>query len=72
MNFTIDYEVVLKDKTLYDKSIIVKNRENEFFAKTSLESYLRRKYGDNFVKLIITNCKKESDLEFLKSIFTWL
>lgn len=56
MVFLIDYNVVLKSGTIYNKQIKVKNKDSEIIAKCSLENYLRRKYGDNFIKLIITNC----------------
>lgn len=56
MVFLIDYNVVLKSGTIYNKQIKVKNKDSELIAKCSLENYLRRKYGDNFIKLIITNC----------------
>lgn len=56
MVFLIDYNVVLKSGTIYNKQIKVKNKDSELIAKYSLENYLRRKYGDDFIKLIITNC----------------
>ena len=56
MVFLIDYNVVLKSGTIYNKQIKVKNKNSEIIAKCSLENYLRRKYGDDFIKLIITNC----------------
>ena len=56
MVFLIDYNVVLKSGTIYNKQIKVKNKDSEIIAKCSLENYLSRKYGDNFIKLIITNC----------------
>lgn len=56
MIFLIDYNVVLKSGTIYNKQIKVKNKDSEIIAKCSLENYLRRKYGDDFIKLIITNC----------------
>ena len=56
MVFLIDYNVVLKSGTIYNKQIKVKNKDSEIIAKCSLEDYLRRKYGDDFIKLIITNC----------------
>lgn len=45
MNYRINYNVVLYGKTLCDKEIIVKNKNNELIAKCSLEDYLKRKYG---------------------------
>ena len=56
MNYRINYNVVLYSKTLYDKEIIVKNKNNELIAKCSLEDYLKRKYGDSFRQLIIIKC----------------
>lgn len=56
MVFLIDYNVVLKSGIIYNKQIKVKNKDSEIIAKCSLENYLRRKYGDDFIKLIITNC----------------
>lgn len=56
MNYRINYNVVLYNKTLYDKEIIVKNKNNELIAKCSLEDYLKRKYEDSFRQLIIIKC----------------
>lgn len=56
MTFTINYNIVLKSGTITNKQIRVKNKENELIAKCSLEDYLRRKYGNNFIELIITKC----------------
>lgn len=57
MIFTIDYNVTLKSGTIFGKQIRVKNKENELIAKCSLEDYLRRKYGNDFLELVITNCR---------------
>lgn len=56
MTFIINYNIVLKSGTITNKQIKVKNKENELMAKCSLEDYLRRKYGNNFIELIITKC----------------
>lgn len=56
MNYRINYNVVLYGKTLCDKEIIVKNKNNELIAKCSLEDYLKRKYGDSFRQLTIIKC----------------
>lgn len=60
MTFTINYNIVLKSETITNKQIRVKNKENELIAKCSLEDYLRRKYGNDFIKLIITKCIQSS------------
>ena len=57
MEFTIDYNITLKSGTIFGKQIKVKNKENELIAKCSLEDYLHKKYGDNFLELVITNCR---------------
>ena len=51
--------------------IVIKNKENELIAKCSLEDYLRRKYGNDFIELIITKCTQSSSdmLDFLNGIF---
>ena len=66
MLFTINYNIVLKSGT-----ITIKNKENELIAKCSLEDYLRRKYGNDFIDLIITKCTQSfSDIpDFLNGIF---
>lgn len=56
MTFIINYNIVLKSGTITNKQIRVKNKENELIAKCSLEDYLRKKYGNNFIELIITKC----------------
>lgn len=58
-NFRIKYNLILFDNILYNKEIIVKNKNNELYAKCALEDYLRRKYGDSFRQLIITNCVRD-------------
>lgn len=68
MTFIIDYYVVLNTETVYNKQIKVKNKDNEFIAKCSLEDYLKRKYGTNFKQLVITNCRKDI-LESFNQIF---
>lgn len=60
MTFTINYNIVLKSGTITNKQIRVKNKENELIAKCSLEDYLRKKYGNDFIKLIITKCIQSS------------
>ena len=71
MLFTINYNIVLKSGTIINKQIRVKNKENELIAKCSLEDYLRRKYGNDFIELIITKCTQSfSDIsDFLNGIF---
>ena len=71
MLFTINYNIVLKSGTITNKQIRVKNKENELIAKCSLEDYLRRKYGNDFIKLIITKCTQPfSDIsDFFNGIF---
>lgn len=64
MIFTIDYNITLKSGTLLGKQIKVKNKENELIAKCSLEDYLRRKYGNDFIELVVTNCKNTTFGEF--------
>ena len=59
MNFLITYNVVLDNEILYDKQIKVKNKDNELIAKCSLEDYLKKKHGDLFRQLIITNCSQD-------------
>lgn len=59
MNYRIKYQVHLTTGNLLDKEIIVKNKDNELFAKVSLEDYLKRKHGNSFIRLIITDCKED-------------
>lgn len=71
MLFTINYNIVLKSGTITNKQIRVKNKENELIAKCSLEDYLRRKYGNDFIGLIITKCTQSfGDIsDFFNGIF---
>ena len=62
MNFLITYNVVLDNEILYDKQIKVKNKDNELIAKCSLEDYLKKKHGDLFRQLIITNCSQDTEI----------
>ena len=62
MNFLITYNVVLDNEILYDKQIKVKNKSSEFIAKCSLEDYLKKKHGDLFRQLIITNCSQDTEI----------
>ena len=62
MNFLITYNVVLDNEILYDKQIKVKNKSSELIAKCSLEDYLRKKHGDLFRQLIITNCSQDTEI----------
>lgn len=59
MNYRIKYEVTLSSGTLSGKEIIVKNKPNELIAKVSLEDYLKKKHGANFIRLIINDCKED-------------
>lgn len=65
MNYRIKYEVTLSSGILSGKEIIVKNKDNELIAKVSLEDYLKRKHGDNFIRLIINDCRED----YLSSAF---
>ena len=60
MNYRIKYEVTLLSGIIPDKEIIVKNKDNELYAKVSLEDYLKRKYGDSFIRLVITDCVEDN------------
>lgn len=59
MNYRIKYEVILSSGTLLGKEIIVKNKPNELIAKVSLEDYLKKKHGANFIRLIINDCEED-------------
>lgn len=69
MDYTINYNLYLQSKTLYDKIIIVKNKSGELVAKVALEDYLKRKYGDNFLRLEITSCMNDNMIN--KDFITW-
>lgn len=64
MNYRIKYQVYLTTGSLLDKEIVVKNKNNEFFAKVSLEDYLKRRHGKDFIKLIITECIEDYSSAF--------
>lgn len=65
MNYRIKYNVTLNTSTgtteLIEREILVRNRENELWAKLALEDYLGTKHGAAFVKFYIYSCKPESD-----------
>lgn len=60
MTYLIDYEVTLNTGVLTNKTIRVRNKDNELMAKCSLEDYLRRKYPDSFVSLVVTKCSLDN------------
>lgn len=75
MNYRIKYQVYLTTGNLLDKEIIVKNKDNELFAKVSLEKYLRRKHGDSFIRLIINDCREDylsfAFMDWFGGMFGW-
>ena len=56
-NLIIPYQTSPAPKTI-TKEIIVKNQINELGAKVSLESYLKRKYGEKFIRLEVKSCEQ--------------
>lgn len=66
MTYVIDYTINLSSGTLNNKQIKVKNQNNELMAKCALENYLKRKYGNNFISLIITKCEEDIIARFGK------
>lgn len=60
MTYLIDYNVTLNTGVLTNKTIRVKNKDNELMAKCSLEDYLKRKYPDSYVSLVITKCSPDN------------
>lgn len=67
-NYRIKYSVTLNSlsgkKELTGKEIIVRNRENDLWAKLSLEDYLRKKHGEAFVSYSVLSCEPEFDNPF--------
>lgn len=63
MTFNIKYAIVVNGprgiEYIDNKEIYVKNQFNELGAKISLEKYLQRKYGNQFVRLEIKSCKED-------------
>lgn len=77
-DYRIKYSVTLNSpsgiKELIGKEIIVRNRENELWAKLGLEGYLRKKYGEDFMSCSIFSCELEFDNpieEFLAGFSKW-
>lgn len=60
MTYLIDYNVILSTGVLTNKTIRVKNKDNELIAKCSLEDYLKRKYSDSYISLVITKCSPDN------------
>ena len=70
MNYTIGYNVYLKSGNhLYGKIIRVKNKDRDLLAKVALEDYLKRKHGNNFMKLEITSCNEDN--QFNNDFMSW-
>lgn len=63
MTFNIEYAMVISThrgvEYIDNKEIKVKNQLNELGAKVGLEDFLKRKYGDNFIRLEIKKCKQD-------------
>lgn len=63
MTFNIKYAIVVNGprgiEYIDNKEIYVKNQFNELGAKISLEKYLQRKYGNQFVRLEIKSCEED-------------
>lgn len=68
MTFNIEYAMVIRThrgvEYIDNKEIKVKNQLNELGAKVGLESYLKRKYGDNFIRLEIKKCEQDAMEQF--------
>lgn len=56
--FLIEYEVYGKDGLIKEGEMRVKNQQNEMYAKTGLEDYLKRKYPD-FSCMVVKSCKED-------------
>lgn len=63
MTFNVKYAIVVNGprgiEYIDNKEIYVKNQFNELGAKISLEKYLQRKYGNQFVRLEIKSCEED-------------
>ena len=63
MTFNIKYAIVVNGprgiEYIDNKEIYVKNQFNELGAKISLEKYLQRKYGSQFIRLEIKSCEED-------------
>lgn len=63
MTFDIKYAMVVNGprgiEYIDGKEIKVKNQFNELGAKVSLENYLKRKYGDKFIRLEVKSCEQD-------------
>ena len=75
MTFNIKYAIVVNGprgiEYIDNKEIYVKNQFNELGAKISLEKYLQRKYGNQFVRLEIKSCEEDVVSKFY-NIFSGL
>lgn len=62
MTFNIKYAMVVNGprgiEYIDNKEIIVKNQFKELGAKVSLEDYLKRKYGEKFIRLEVKSCEQ--------------
>lgn len=77
-NYRIKYSVTLNSpsgrKELTGKEVIVRNRENELWAKLALEGYLRKKHGEAFVSCSMLSCEPEFNNpieDFLAGFSKW-
>lgn len=68
--YLIKYDVILRNGSLKDKVIRVKNQENELFAKINLEKYLKKKYNNEFLNLYIESITNDFDFMNIFNMFT--
>lgn len=70
MDYRIEYAMVINGprgvEYIDNKIIDVKNKFNELAAKVALEDYLKRKYGNGFIRLEVKSCRKKPLFDFLK------
>jgi hypothetical protein len=73
MTFNIKYAIVVNGprgiEYIDNKEIYVKNQFNELGAKISLEKYLQRKYGNQFVRLEIKSCEEDVVSKFYNMFY---
>ena len=62
MKFRIKYTVKCKLQNFFNKEMIVKECLSELHAKSKLDDYCRKKYGIEYLCIVITSCEHENDI----------
>ena len=68
-SFRIKYTVKCKLQNFFKKEMLVKHCMSEMHAKTKLDSYCKKKYGIEYICILIVSCREEDVLGQFGDIF---